>query len=205
MWERLNCICIGICWWLPDVNLATTNNKKGILVPFKQHQYLWGKRASWMSQIWSVHWKLWEYGPHRFLHFPVGVSPLVQKTVHRNMRVLKFKSSKIVWEPFFCRSQHSGPEWFPEFVGEILWQKFKFVAEIWISWQKYILIFVRKTTSTSTSISPFCGSTGTCQLWNFHFFRPTVLRLQNQTVHNAVKKCLMIWLISWQVLKSVLN
>jgi hypothetical protein len=29
-------------------------------------------------------------------------------------------------------------------VGEILWQKFKFVAEIWISWQKYILNLCEK-------------------------------------------------------------
>ena len=80
-----------------------------------------------------------------FSTFSVGVSPLVQKAVQREENKTEVSPSpKIVWEPHFCRSQPSGPVWSLESVGEILCQKFKFVAEIWISWQKYILNLCEK-------------------------------------------------------------
>ena len=141
-------------------------------------------------KIRCVHWKLWEYGPHRFLHFPVGVSPLVQKTVHRKMRIQKFKSSKIVWELLFCRSQPSGPVWFLESVGEILCQKFKFVAEIWISWQKYILNLCEKN-----NIKININITILWEYWNLSvvklsFFRPTVFKITKPNCTKCSKKML---------------
>ena len=67
------------------------------------YNLLWGTIASWMSPKLRAHWKLWEYGPHRFLRFFLLESALWSRKQYKEKRIkLKFPQA-----PRLCGSHIS--------------------------------------------------------------------------------------------------
>jgi hypothetical protein len=145
MWERLNCISRGIRWWLPDVNLVQQQTTKREYCSLQYHQiFVRYKSLMNISKSDVCTGSCGSMGPTVFYTFLLESAHWSRKQYTDIWGYRSLKVPRLCGSYFFCRSQPSGPVWSLESVGEILCQKFKFVAEIWISWQKYILNLCEK-------------------------------------------------------------